>query len=217
MKTTHYPLPTPNSHITIIGAGGHALEVIDLLLRKGFNNLAVYGEEIQSKAISDAFPTYTSLEEIKQKLQTEPHFCLGIGNIAFRYRLFTLFKEAGGIYFPLVGEHTIISPSADLSEIDVMDKCYIGPQTSIGQGSMINVGAQVHHEVKIGSFSVINPAAVLLGACQIGDFCSIGANATVLPGIKIGNKVTIGAGAVINKDIPDHVTVVGVPGRIIDR
>jgi sugar O-acyltransferase (sialic acid O-acetyltransferase NeuD family) len=210
-------MPTHDSHIMIIGAGGHALEVLDLLQRKGFKNLSVYGEQIRSSAIREAFPTYTNLDEITPKLSSEPYFCLGLGNSEFRHRLFNFLTEAGGIYFPLLGENTIISLSAKLAEVDVMDKCYLGPQTTVGRGTLINVGAQLHHEVKIGSFSVINPSAVLLGACQIGDFCSIGANATVLPGIKIGNNVTIGAGAVINKDIPDHVTVVGVPGRIIDR
>jgi len=35
--------------------------------------------------------------------------------------------------------------------------------------------------------------------------------------IKIGKWATIGAGAVIIKDVPDGVTVVGNPGRILDK
>ena len=45
----------------------------------------------------------------------------------------------------------------------------------------------------------------------IGDHVSIYANAIVFGGIKIGNDVRIGAGAVVNKDVPDHCTVVGNP------
>jgi hypothetical protein len=37
----------------------------------------------------------------------------------------------------------------------------------------------------------------------------------ILDGITIGDDVTIGAGAVVTKDVPDGVTVLGVPARPI--
>ena len=40
----------------------------------------------------------------------------------------------------------------------------------------------------------------------------VGNGAKVLGPIKIGNNVKIGANAVILKNVPDNVTVVGVPG-----
>lgn len=33
--------------------------------------------------------------------------------------------------------------------------------------------------------------------------------------IKIGNNVKIGANAVVLKNVPDNVTVVGIPGKIV--
>lgn len=47
----------------------------------------------------------------------------------------------------------------------------------------------------------------------IGDNCYISTGVTILGPVKIGNNVTIGAGAVVNKDIPDNTTVVGVPAK----
>lgn len=35
--------------------------------------------------------------------------------------------------------------------------------------------------------------------------------------IKIGNNVKIGANAVVLKDIPEGTTVVGIPGKIIQK
>lgn len=49
----------------------------------------------------------------------------------------------------------------------------------------------------------------------IGDNCYIGTGVTILGPVTIGNNFTIGAGAVVTKDVPNGVTVVGVPGRVI--
>lgn len=201
----------------IAGAGGHALEVIDLLRSLGEQEIVVYGEQILSEYIHKSFPNFSSLEALSYYLQQDPRFCLGVGNPRFREKLSQSFTNSGGIHFPLRGRHSRISPDADLASSDVMEHCYIGSQVKLGVGCLINTGAQIHHETNIGKYSVVNPGAILLGAAQLGEFCFIGAHATVLPGVRIGNHVTVGAGAVVIRDIPDGVTVVGVPGRILDR
>ena len=43
----------------------------------------------------------------------------------------------------------------------------------------------------------------------------IGAGAKILGNIHIGQGVKIGAGSVVLEDVPPHVTVVGVPARIV--
>jgi serine O-acetyltransferase len=45
----------------------------------------------------------------------------------------------------------------------------------------------------------------------------IGAGARVLGNITIGEECRIGAGSVVLRDVPDHSTVVGVPGHIVFR
>jgi serine O-acetyltransferase len=43
----------------------------------------------------------------------------------------------------------------------------------------------------------------------------VGAGSKVLGPIKIGDFVKIGANSVVLQDVPDHSTVVGIPGRIV--
>ena len=43
----------------------------------------------------------------------------------------------------------------------------------------------------------------------------IGIGSSVIEGIKIGKKVTIGAGASVISEIPDGMTAVGVPAKLI--
>lgn len=51
----------------------------------------------------------------------------------------------------------------------------------------------------------------------VGNHVIIGAGAKVLGDIIIADYVRIGAGSVVIEDVPSHSTVVGVPGRIVQR
>jgi sugar O-acyltransferase (sialic acid O-acetyltransferase NeuD family) len=83
----------------------------------------------------------------------------------------------------------------------------------IGDAVKVNMGAQIHHDCRIGSFSTIAPGACLLGAVTVGEEVFVGANATVLPHRRVGSHAVVGAGAVVTKDVPEGVTVTGVPAR----
>jgi len=49
----------------------------------------------------------------------------------------------------------------------------------------------------------------------IGNSVVIGTGAKILGNIKIGDHVKVGAGSVVVRPVPDHSTVVGVPGRVV--
>ncbi len=51
----------------------------------------------------------------------------------------------------------------------------------------------------------------------IGNHVILGAGAKVLGDIIIADYVRIGAGSVVISDVPSHSTVVGVPGRVVQR
>lgn len=71
------------------------------------------------------------------------------------------------------------------------------------------------HDSVIGNFSTIAPNAAIMGRVKIGERCYIGANATIIPEITVCPDAIIGAGAVVNKDILEPGTYVGVPARRI--
>ena len=49
----------------------------------------------------------------------------------------------------------------------------------------------------------------------IGNSVVIGTGAAVLGNIRVGNHVKIGAGSVVVHAVPDHSTVVGIPGKLV--
>lgn len=94
--------------------------------------------------------------------------------------------------------------------------CHVG--TIIVNGNCkIGANARIHAGVNIGNFSRLDENWVPDNAPVIGDNVYIGPGAKLFGKIKIGNNVAIGANAVVNKDVPDNVTVAGVPAKIVNQ
>lgn len=90
---------------------------------------------------------------------------------------------------------------------------YIGHFGGVVVNSNVVIGKNVNisHGVTIGQGGDDNDK----GSPIIGDNVYIGPNSTIVGKIRIGNGVAIGANAFVNKDVPDNVTVGGVPAKII--
>ena len=59
-----------------------------------------------------------------------------------------------------------------------------------------------------------------IGSVEIGNYVQIGMGARIMSNgknIKIGNNAIIGANAVVTKDVPEGVTVVGIPAVELRR
>lgn len=95
----------------------------------------------------------------------------------------------------------------------------------IGAGLFLpHFGARVvHHEVTLGNHCSLAPGAVIgisgrgekRGVPQIGDRVYIGPNAVIVGKITVGNEVLIGANSLVNRDLGDHCSVMGVPAVVI--
>ena len=108
--------------------------------------------------------------------------------------------------------------------IRVLFSCDIPPTTTIGDGTVfahnglgcvVNECAIIGKNCKILQNVTIGGRGEGSGTPIIGDNVLIGAGACILGGITIGNGVKIGANAVVLNDVPENVTVVGVPAKII--
>jgi serine O-acetyltransferase len=103
-----------------------------------------------------------------------------------------------------------------------IDPCTeIGPGLYIGHfsGIIVNVRARIGSNCNLSPNTVIGQAnrGERAGYPTIGNNVYIGPNVNIVGRVTIGNNVAIGAGSVVIRDVPDNVTVAGVPAKIISE
>jgi len=103
----------------------------------------------------------------------------------------------------------------------------IHPGAKIGRRFFIDhgMGVVIGETTEIGDDVLLYQGVTLGGTGKekgkrhptVGNHVVIGTGAKVLGNIRIGDHVKIGAGSVVVHPVPDHSTVVGVPGHIVRR
>ncbi|HTF99004.1 MAG TPA: serine O-acetyltransferase EpsC [Nitrospirota bacterium] len=101
----------------------------------------------------------------------------------------------------------------------------IHPGATIGSGLFIDhgMGVVIGETTEIGDNVTLFQGVTLGGTGKqrgkrhptLGNHVVVGTGAKVLGPINIGDYVKIGANSVVLQDVPDHSTVVGIPGRIV--
>ncbi len=83
----------------------------------------------------------------------------------------------------------------------------------IGETSVIGDDCTLYHGVTLGGTSWQKGKR----HPTLQDDIVVGAGAKVLGPVEIGRGARIGSNAVVVRDVPENATVVGVPGRLIER
>jgi len=145
-------------------------------------------------------------------------FCITIGNPNGQVRvdLHKLLVGIGLLPTSLIHPTAWIAPNAKIGKgAQIHAGTIIEAETVLGDQCIINTKASVDHECVLGNGVELAPGATLCGNVTVDDNAWVCAGATVLPRIHIGKNSVVGAGAVVIRDVPDNVTVIGVPAKLM--
>lgn len=201
----------------ILGAGGHARVIIDILME--IDNL--YGGGIW--LLDDAVPIGAKIDgcpvigEIAEcvKYKDNAKFVFGIGNNRTREKLAEKFALP---YLTLIHPSAVVGRNVEIGEGSVVVAgAVINCGTRIGKHCIINTGATVDHDNCIRDFVHISPGVHLGGMVEIGDRSWVGIGGCVKNNVVICEDVLVGVGGVVVKDIVEAGTYLGVPAKKIKR
>ena len=213
---------TSRPQIVGIGAGGHALSVLDALLSRdvwtivGLTDADIdrHGRLVLGCPVLG--PDALLPELLKRGVI---HAFIGVGgagNNRPRAAIFARLMSMGFVLPPIVHRSAIVAPSATLGNgAQIMAGAIVNALAAIGENVIVNTGAIVEHECQIADHVHIGPGARLGGAVIVGEAAHVGLGATVRQGQTIGTGAIIAAGAVVVTDVPPDTTFAGVPARML--
>ena len=216
-----------SENLVIIGAGGHGSEIRAYIensaVANGHMRFLGFIDDNRAKGPwlgTEILGGMTDLEVLARREKgSEFHYITACGDNPVRRRLVKNIEAFG---LTNVHPRTLRHPTSQVGrEVEVGPGTLLAPnvivttRVHIGSHCILNVRASVSHDCVIGDFVNINPGAVICGTVDIGIGAYIGAGAVLKEGIRIGRGVTVGAGAVVIRDLPNGVTAVGVPARVI--
>lgn len=213
--------------IVIVGAGFHGSELYSYL-----SDLSAHDKSVEFAGFVDDREPPNALvkawnlghiEDLRSRLGADTNIEYGYitaaGDNNFRRQLV---KRVEGLHLPNLSPWTLRHPGASAGyEVEIGEGTCLAPgvivttRTMIGRHCILNVHSSVSHDCVFDDYVNINPGVTVCGNVRIREGSYIGAGATIKDKVSIGEWSVIGAGAVVVRDIPPHVTAVGVPARII--
>lgn len=207
--------------LVIIGAGGHARVVADILRATGAHQIVgfVAPPRLPFELVS-GLPLLGSIEDLAALKARHPFegAALGVGDNAQRALAYAAVLAAGLEPVSAVHPAAVVCGGVVLGRGVVLAAgAILGTEARLGNDVIVNTGATVDHQCVLADHVHVSPGAHLGGRCSVGAETWIGIGATVIQDLTVGHHVTLGAGATLLSDTPNRVVMVGTPARVIKR
>lgn len=209
-----------NDGVLLIGSGGHASVLLDMLIELEINVLGYVSPlvAVNQNLFSD-FHWYKSDEDILLFDKLTIKLVNGIGSLpgsTLRADFYNKYRKLGYRFTTLVAKDAGVSRYVTLDQgVQVMRGAIIQTGTSVGYNSIVNTGSIVDHDCSIGSNNHIAPGATISGHVISKENVHFGTGSAVIQSININKNVVIGAGVTITKDVDKNT--ICYPARIFKK
>jgi sugar O-acyltransferase (sialic acid O-acetyltransferase NeuD family) len=209
------------NRVVIIGAGGHAREVADIVRSQArhLGGPILLGCIVDSPNLSAThqdLPILGDWSWFDGADRADVGVICAVGNPTDRKRLALRATSLGLRFAKAVSPQAYIAESALLGEgAMIFPGAVISTHVYFGDHAIANSGSTIGHDGHIQDFVTISPGVHIAGNVSVGEGCYFGIGSSVIPRLSIGAWTIVGAGATVIQNVPDAVTVVGVPARPI--
>lgn len=202
--------------LVIVGGGGHAKVIIDILEQVGEFEIAGFVSVPRQADSLCGYPCLGADQDLAQALTSGIDFAfVAIGDNQRRRESIGRVLRQGFSLANAISPRAVISRSATLGRgIAIMPGAVVNTCARLADGVIVNTNAGVDHDCVLGSCVHVGPGAAVAGGVRLGDEVFLGAGVSVIPGVAIGAHTTVGAGAAVVNDLPANVVAAGVPAVV---
>ena len=207
-----------NKPVVIVGGGGHAKVVADLLSALGRPIRGVVAPEGPGCPAVGLGLAYLGDDDALLGLDRgSVALALGVGGVRptdARRALFERLKAAGFSFATLCHPSAVVAGDVELGEgSQIMAGAVVQTGCRIGANVIVNTRVALDHDCLVGDHVHLATAAAISGGVAIGAGAHLGTGAVVIQGLRIGAGALVAAGAVVVADVAGGAAVAGVPAR----
>ena len=203
--------------LVILCAGGHGRVVADAARVAGRRLAGFLDSEVRVGRVHEGATVLGGDGLLDDPVFVAGHdFIVATGVQALRRRLSLAVDAPGGWLASIAHPSAIVAASAEIGGGSFLAAgAIVNPGARLGRVVIVNTGATVDHDDVLEDGVQICTGAHLAGLVTCREDAFIGTGAAVIPGRSIGRRAIVGAGATVVHDLPDDVTAVGCPARVI--
>ena len=201
--------------LVILGGGGHAKVIIDILQQVDQFDIVGFTSAGSSESINGC--RYLGSDDVLTDLYNSGvrSAFVAIGGNKQRKNCLESLRVQGFSLINAISQGAYISKHVSLGcGVVAMPGAVVNAGTRLDDGVIVNTNASVDHDCTVGACAHVAPGVAVAGCVRLGEGVFLGAGSSVIPNITIGRWTTVGAGAVVVRNLPDHVVAVGVPAIV---
>ena len=200
--------------LAILGASGHGKVVADTAECCGWTSVDFFDDAWPGMLVNGPWSVVGNTADLLNCCNEYEGVVIAIGNNTIRNAKLSALREVGAKLTLLVHPSATISQYASVGVGSVVFAgAVVNAGASVGPGAILNTSCSVDHDCVLGDAVHVSPGARLAGGVIVGDMTWVGIGASVKQMVRLGCRVTVGAGAAVVADVPDGITVVGVPAH----